>query len=204
MNGNLPSNDVLALLAIAVGVLGCFFGYRILKVMLGVMGFIAGAAGGWQAGLAFAPGNTGVAAIVALICGIIGAVLCIWLFFLGIFLLGASSGAIVANALFGTGTSQPQPLIILGFAIVFGIVAILIQKFMIILSTAFSGAYLIAAGVLHFMAGTKDPFSLGGSFLGASGRTGYIGLACWIILGLVGVSVQYRGGRKEEPVKPAE
>ena len=91
MNVNAWTGQMSAPLAVAVGILICFWGYCLLKVSLGVVGFIAGAAGGWAVGLSLAPGNSGIALLCAVIGAVIGAVLCIWLFFLGIFLLGASA-----------------------------------------------------------------------------------------------------------------
>jgi hypothetical protein len=162
------------------------------------MGFMTATAGGWTLGLSLAPNNSGIALICALIAGTIGAVLCIWLFFLGIFLLGASAGAIVAAAFFNAAGNQPQPILLLVFAVVFGTVALVVQKFMIITSTAFSGSYLVVAGALQLLTHVQN-----GSLLWfdrtqprTAGTLGYIALACWIILGLVGLSFQYRSSQK--------
>src|SRR5208282_1724103 len=120
MNVNVWAGQLTAPLAIVVGILICFFGYRIVKIALGILGFILGATGGWAAGLSLAPGNHGIALVCAVIGGVIGAVLCVWLFLLGIFLLGASAGAIVAAAFFSAAGNQLQPILLLVLAIVFG------------------------------------------------------------------------------------
>jgi hypothetical protein len=200
MNINAWAGQMTAPLAVAVGILICFLGYRLLKVTLAVVGLIAGAAGGWAVGLSLAPGNNGIALVCAIIGGVICAVLCIWLFFLGIFLLGASAGAIVATALFHAAGNQPQPILVLLLAIVFGVIALVMQKFMIIVSTAFIGSYLITAGIVHLLTGAKDVSALWFDHLqpGSAGILGYVALVFWLVVGLAGGSFQYRGRRRRE------
>jgi Domain of unknown function (DUF4203) len=91
---------VTAAVAIGAGILICFWGYRMLKVTLGIMGAVVGASGGWAVGLSLASGSTGIALVCAILGAVVGAGLCIWLFFLGIFLLGASAGTALAAAVF--------------------------------------------------------------------------------------------------------
>ena len=200
MNVNAWAGQITAPLAVAVGILICFWGYRLLKLTLGVMGFIAGATGGWAVGLSLAPSNSGIAVICAIVGGVIGAVLCIWLFLLGVFLLGASAGAIVATALFSTAGNQPQPILVLVLAIVFGIIAMVMQKLMIVVCTAFSGSYLVAVGLLHLLTGAQDASAPWFDHLrpGSTGILGYVALVFWLILGLAGGSFQYRGRRRRE------
>src|ERR1035437_10586851 len=100
MNHNLWTHQLTAPLTIAVGVLACFWGYRIGKVILGIMGFAGGFVGGWTAAASLAPGHDVIALVSALLGGVIGGVLCVWLYFLGVFLLGASAGVVVAGAVF--------------------------------------------------------------------------------------------------------
>jgi hypothetical protein len=189
------AGQLAAPLALVAGFLTCFWGYRILKITLGITGFIVGMAGGSSFGLSLAPGNNAVALICGLVAGVIGAVLCVWLFFLGVFLLGASTGAIVGAAICSAAAIEPQPIILIVVAIIFGLIALALQKFMIILSTAFGGSYLITAGILHFITGVQNisPPWFSHHQPGSVGLLGYIALAFWIILGLAGVSFQYRG-----------
>jgi hypothetical protein len=146
MNHDLWTHQLTAPLAIAVGVLACFWGYRIAKVILGIMGFAGGFVGGWMAAASLAPGHDVIALVSALLGGAIGSVLCVWLYFLGIFLLGASAGVVVAGAAFAGMGHEAQPIFLLVSAVAFGLLALALQKFMIIVSSAFSGSYLIAAG----------------------------------------------------------
>jgi hypothetical protein len=200
MDVNAWAGQITAPLAVAVGILICFWGYRLLKLTLGVMGFIAGASGGWAVGLSLAPGSNGIALVGALIGGVIGAALCIWLFFLGIFLLGASAGAVLATALFSAAGNQPQAVLLVVFAVVFGVIALVMQKLMIVVSTALSGSYLVTAGLLHLLTGAQDASALWFDHLqpGSPGILGYVALVFWLVLALAGGRFQYRGRRRRE------
>ena len=132
--------------------------------------------------------------------GVLSAVLCIWLFFLGIFLLGASAGAVVAAAVFSETGHQAQPILILVVAVGFGLLALLLQKFMIVVCTAFSGSYLVTAGLLHFINAGQNAALLwfDRSQPVSPGILGYVALAFWLVLGLVGASSQYGGRRRRD------
>ncbi len=200
MNANAWVGEMSAPLAVALGLLTCFLGYRLLKFTLGIMGFVAGASGGWAVGLSLEPGNNGIALVCAVIGAAIGAVLYIWLFYLGIFLLGASAGAVVAAALFNAAGNQPQPIPVLATAIVFGVLALVARKFMIITSTAFAGSYLVTAGLFHLAAGLQNhsPLWFNHAQPGSAGSWGYVALVFWLILGLAGVSFQNRAHRTKD------
>lgn len=202
MNDYAWTGQFAAPAAVAAGGLLCFFGYRILKLTLGITGFILGAGGGWTAGTSIAPGHDGIALLCAAVGGILGAILCVWLFFLGVFLVGLSAGAVVAAAVFDATGHQASPLVLAAVAIGFGLLALVLQKLMIIVSTAFSGSYLIAAGILQLahLAPKGVPLWFERLPAGTSGVLGYVVLAVWVILGLVGIRFQYRGApKKAEP-----
>jgi hypothetical protein len=197
MNDNSAAASLfITVLVVAVGFLNCFWGYRLLKLTLGIFGFLIGVTAGWNMGVSFAPGNSVVVGLLAIVAGLIGAVLCVWLFFLGIFLLGASAGATVALAFFGASGSPPQSIIILVVAVVFGVVALLVQKVMIIISTAFSGSYLITSSVCAVLVGAQNPLLSGQVPFHFPGGNG-LALVAWLVLGIAGMVVQFRNGPKK-------
>lgn len=200
MNATVWAGQLAAPLAVAAGIFICFCGYRILKLTLGITGFILGAAAGWSFGLSVAPDNSAIALVCAVIAGAISAALCIWLFFLGIFLLGAGTGAIVGAALFSMAGNQVQPILLLACALLLGVIALVLQKFMIIVSTSFSGSYLIAGGILCLLTGVRNGSPLWFDRLqpGSAGIPDYIALAFWLLLGLAGVSFQYKSSLTRE------
>ena len=205
MNDYTWTGPIAAPLAIAVGLFACFWGYQLVKLILGIMGFAAGATAGWAAAMALAPSHSLVGLVCAGIGGVIGAILFIWLYFFGIFLLGASAGAVVAAAAFSGTGHQAQPILMLACAVVFGLLALLLQKFMIAISTAFGGSYLVTAGLLRFFrtGPPAAPLWFNDTHAAAPGLLGYVALAFWLILGLVGVRSQYGAARrKAEATRP--
>ncbi len=200
MNNNAWVGEIGAPLVIAVGLLTCFLGYRLLKLTLGLMGLVAGASAGWALGMSLEPGNNGIALVCAVIGAAIGAVLYLWLFYVGVFLLGASAGAIVAAALCNGAGYLPQPIPVLAAALVFGVLALVMQKFMIILSTAFLGSYLVMAGLFRLVPSLQNhsPLWFNHAQPGSAGSWGYAALVLWLILGLVGVRFQRRAHRTKD------
>lgn len=201
------SQDMLNLLfglGILFGIIQCFFGYRIFKIILGLMGFILG---GILAGaIAFALSQEEAVAILAgLIGGCVGAILMVILYFVGIFLIGAFLGAGLGTALFLAAESNPEPAVLVILGIIGGVIALILQKFIIIVSTSFGGASNVVTGIAYFTTDAIKPTGFDRFF-----RTGrihletiydqlfqpeerhfYIMLVCWIVLGIAGVTVQY-------------
>ena len=206
MNDHLWAHPLAAPLAMAAGILACFWGYRMVKVILGIMGFGVGFAGGWVAGGELAPGHDWIALVAALVGVVVGGVLCVWLYLLGVFLLGASAGLVMAGAVFAGMGHAAQPLVLVIAAVVFGLLALAVQKFMIILSSAFSGSYLLAAGLLHLASMGRDtaPIWFGGIRAGWAEVMVYVALVLWLVCGISGVKYQYRSGRKQVQTPTAE
>jgi hypothetical protein len=142
--------------------------------------------------------------LAGLVGGIIGAVLVVAFYFIGIFLLGAWLGSLLGILLTGGGESTVATVIILVLAVMGGIVALMLQKLMIILSTSLSGAWAIVSGVFHFLGGARGPiqpfrYHPNLRALRPMGAWGYVMLLCWILLGVAGMVVQYRITREREP-----
>ena len=133
-----------AIILLIGGLLACFAGYRIFRVVLGIYGFILGAllasnvVGGEQSGammLAAAIGG-----------GLVGALLLIAAYFVGVALIGAGFGAGLAN-LIGAGIGrEPHILVVILLAIVGALAALRLQRYVIVVATAFGGAQTIVVG----------------------------------------------------------
>src|SRR5881409_3533301 len=76
------------------GLLSCFAGYRLFKVVLGIYGFILGA---MLASSMMAASNTIGMVVAALAGGLVGALALMFAYFVGIALVGAGLGALVAH-----------------------------------------------------------------------------------------------------------
>ena len=96
---------LIALASIGLCVVYCFFGYRIFKIVLGILGFISGASVAARIALDVFGGGQVVAILAGLVGGIIGAILVGVFYFIGIFLLGAWLGSLLGILLTGGGDS---------------------------------------------------------------------------------------------------
>jgi hypothetical protein len=135
-----------AIVLVIGGALACFFGYRLFRVVLGIYGFILGAA---IASSVMAPGNTGSLLLAAVIGGVIGAVVLNLAYFLGVALIGAGAGALAIHFLWASiGRGDPHVALVIIFAVIGAIVATRLQRYVIILATAFGGAWTAIVGVL--------------------------------------------------------
>ncbi len=185
-------NDVagfLGFVLLSLGVAQCFFGYRIFRFLLGLSGFVVGAA----LGAMLARNASAFEAILTVLAlGVLGATLAVWAYLVGIFLTGAFVGGAL-GALFGALADSEGAAMGLGLigGIAGGIIALQVQKFVIVVSTAIQGAAVTVAGATLLMA----PDLLGASperltrVLVADGgpRVGV-----WLLLVIAGIIAQYR------------
>src|SRR4249919_3494863 len=85
-----------AIVLVAGGLLSCFAGYRVFRIVLGIYGFIIGAL------LASSFMGTDQAlymVIAAIVGGLAGATILILAYFVGVALIGAGVGALAANVI---------------------------------------------------------------------------------------------------------
>ena len=142
--------------AIVLGLLGiveCFFGYRFFRIVLAIVGFFVGA------GIAIALVNTDQSAVnllAGVIGGLIGATIFYFLYFLGTFLAGIALGATVAAILAGNLglTASATNIVVLVGAVIGGILGFVLSKYIIMLSTAVTGATQIVYALLLLLPGT--------------------------------------------------
>ena len=182
--------NTIMLFGILLGALQCFFGYRLFKIIVGIIGFLIGSALAGSLSFFLSPETT-IAIIVGLVGGIIGAATMLTFFYVGIFLIGTILGAIVGSVLFSIAGVNPMPIVIVVAAIISGIVALLIQKYMIIASTAFGGSWLIMAAVAYFFTRAKSPAEIE-YILQSRGTLYFIILLFWIALGICGLLTQLK------------
>jgi hypothetical protein len=182
-----------AVLLILGGALACFAGYRLFRIVLGLYGFILGAL--------IASSMMGVTngvnmVVAAIVGGLAGALILVFAYFIGIALIGAGLGALLANAIWNLfqGTEVPWQ-IALSAAVVGAITAMVLQRYVIIVSTAFSGGWTLLVGAITV--GGVRTISRSASLADAwvfypiSPAPGekWVSFA-WIVLGLIGTGVQ--------------
>lgn len=181
-----------ALVLLAGGLLSCFAGYRVFRIVLGIYGFILGAL---LASSAMGTDHTLYMVGAALVGGIVGALILILAYFVGVALIGAGIGALVANLAGAALGREPHVAVVILLAVLGALGALALQRYVIIAATGFGGAWTAIVGALA-LAGDRTASQ-------AAGRTD-VWLAyplnpapgqrwvvfAWLALGLVGVIVQ--------------
>jgi hypothetical protein len=189
------SSFALLIVSVLFGILACFWGYRAFKVVLGIVGFATGAYLGATAG-AFFTGGFGIIAVIAgLIGGLIGAALVSIFYFVGVFVLGALGGWVIYTMIAGAAGYGPQIILLVALALIGGVLAVVFQKFLIIISTAFIGSWCIVSGGFSLLGSDLGPFDLFSSperLLRPAGGLNTIIVICWVALGIAGSIFQFR------------
>jgi len=183
------------ILTLLFGILSCFWGYRAFKIVLGVVGFAAGAYLGASA-VAFFTGGFGVVAVITgLVGGLIGATLVSFVYYVGVFVLGALGGWVVYTMIAGAAGCGPRLILLVIPVLAGGILALFFQKFLIIVSTAFIGSWCIVSGGFSLLGSDFGPFDLFCApvrLLRPVGGINTIVVICWVALGILGSIFQFR------------
>ena len=180
-----------AVLLVISGAIACFAGYRLFKIVLGVYGFILGA---MIASSMMGVSNTTGMVVAALVGGIAGALLLVFAYFVGIALVGAGLGALIAHVGWSwIGSGDPPAIAVILLSIVGSIGAMVLQRYVIIVSTAFGGAWtVIVAGLALFgnRAATRPTADVWILYPMTPAPASSAVPIAWIILGLFGTAVQ--------------
>jgi hypothetical protein len=198
----LPANYQLpaALVLLLGGIVACFFGYRLFRIVLAIFGFILGAL---AASSVFGVSDTVPMIVAAAVGGLAGAALLIGAYFVGVALVGAALGAVVANLLFSAGAADPHFLVVVFFAIAGAALSMYLQRYVLIVGTSFGGAWTMLVGAMALVGNTaalraaaEGDVWVAYPLNPAPGQR-WVPIA-WIALSLVGLSVQMglTGGEK--------
>jgi len=140
-----------AAILLAGGLLSCLFGYRLFRFVLAVFGFIIG---GLAASSIFGESATTAMVVGAIVGGLAGAVLLLAAYFVGVALIGAGLGALIVNLIWSRIPGDPHPAVVIIAAIAGALVATWLQRYVIILGTAFGGAWTTVVGAAALMGNT--------------------------------------------------
>jgi hypothetical protein len=195
-----------ASLLVLGGVIACFLGYRLFKFVLAIFGFIIGAL---AASSIWGASDTTYMVIAAIVGGIGGSLLLLAAYFVGVALVGAGLGALIANLLWTQIEGDPHPFVVVLFSVAGALLATWLQRYVIILGTAFGGAWTLIVGALAMMGDkTAMTAAAAGDIWVAYPMNPAPGQAwvpyVWIGLGLAGTLVQMfvTGGESGRIVKP--
>ncbi len=182
-----------------LGVLVCFFGYRLLRFTLTVAGLALGGYLGYFIATKAGAVNW-VVLVVTILLGIVGAVVTAFLFKAAVFLLGAAAGGLVA-AVFSSATGWQHLLILAIAGLIGGVLALFIQRPVLSFLTAFLGSWWVVAGLYNLLGVVlKGSRHITRLRLGEGIELPLL-LISWLVLGMVGFFVQMvktGKGRKKE------
>jgi len=182
-----------AIVLVLGGALACFAGYRLFRFVLAIYGFILGA---MLASSLVAPSMTVWMVVAAIVGGLVGAVVLMFAYLVGIALVGAGLGALVAHfaaQYFGPG--DPPPIVLIVLAVLGAIAAMLLQRYVIIVATAFGGAWTVIVGLFAATGDRRAVRAAAGGdvwiFYPMNPAPGQRWVPIvWILLGLIGTGVQ--------------
>jgi len=170
----------IGILAIMVGLMSCFFGYPLFRVMLIFAGFI----GGYLIGQSFVQtGHGWLAFLSGITAGIIMALFAYPLWSVGVFVIGAALGIIILSSIAIILNTSLTVMIVLA-VIVAGLMGFLfyqVRDFFVMLTTGFYGAVEIVYGAGYFI----PILSL------RHGSPNFFALAAVILLSSIGFLLQY-------------
>lgn len=181
-----------ALFLVLGGALSCFAGYRLFKITLAIYGFIFGA---MFASSTMGASNTTGMILAAIAGGLVGALILVFAYFIGIALVGAGLGALVAHVGWAyVRPGDPPAVAIVVLAVLGAIGAMLLQRYVIVVATAFGGAWTLILGALAIAdRGAERASRVGDVWIlyptSVGPGRGWVPVA-WILLGIVGTTVQ--------------
>ena len=187
----------VAIILLAGGIVSCFFGYRLLRVLLAAYGFIGGVLLAVQFGGELEPWSSVALTIGA---GAAGAVLAIVAYLAGVALLGAASGALALNAFRTAEAGEPGLWLLLGVSLAGALAALVVRRYVIVVGTSFIGSWAALVGGM----------ALAGNSAAAAATRGDVRqmyplapvdmqlefAVAWFVLAAAALVVQFRSGRK--------
>jgi Domain of unknown function (DUF4203) len=193
-----------ALVLTVGGLISCFAGYRLFRVVLGLYGFFLGA---MITTSTMGTANMWYLVLAAVVGGLVGAVLMVAAYFLGVGLVGAGLAALALNGVWRVVAGGDPPTLVLVLVCVVGALAALsVVRYVVVFGTAIAGAWTLIVGGLALTgrstvagAGARDVWVV--YPLDPMPGRWWI-LALWLALSLAGVIVQLSTTTKTAKRKP--
>ena len=149
MNPSAELYPWISVATIAWGVLDCFFGYKVFKVTLGLLGGLMGVVGGQAAGQALGLGPAGEIGGM-IVGGLLGAGLAFLLYVAAVFVAGFGFGATLGILLLANYHHMVALLSGGVLGIIGGFLAVKVQRILITLSTALLGSFRAMLALSYF------------------------------------------------------
>ena len=181
-----------ALVLVLAGAVACFAGFRLFRIVLAVFGFILGA---MLVSSLMGISNTAGLVVAALVGGLVGAAILLFAYFVGIAIVGAGVGALVAHAGWAfVGSGDPPVLAVIGLAVLGALGAMFVQRHVIVVTTAFVGGWTLIVGILAAVGdrgalAAKSASSVWILYPTTTAGYGWMPFV-WVAIGLAGTTVQ--------------
>jgi hypothetical protein len=137
-----------AIVLLLGGLLACFAGYRVFRIVLAIYGFILGAL---LASSFMGTDQTLWMVLTWIAGGVAGALIMLVAYFAGVALLGAGIAAAAAHMIFAAFKSEPGVLVLILVSVAGALAALALQRYVIIVATAFGGAQTALVGAAALM-----------------------------------------------------
>lgn len=193
VSGHVP----VAVILLVGGLLSCFLGYRLLRLLVAVYGFGLGVI----IVTAFAD-RLEPWAMVAVMAGggLLGALLAKAAYLAVVAVLGAGIGALVVQAGWLSAAGEPGLWVVLSVCLAGALVALVLRKYVVIVGTSFGGAWTALVGGLALAGDDSAVAAASGDvqqvYPLAPASTQMEFAVAWYVLGCVALLVQLRTGRR--------
>jgi len=137
-----------AVVFVVGGLLTCFAGFRLFRIVLALYGFFAGAMIGSHM---TDPGNTWSVAMYGLVGGVVGAAVMVVAYFVGVGLIGAGLAALVLNVAWKAIGGEPPTIVLVIVCVVGAVLALNVVRYVVIFGSAIAGSWTALVGGLALM-----------------------------------------------------
>ena len=195
---------VAAIILLAAGLAACFLGYRLFRWLLVLYGFAGGA---WVTSLFVGTLSPWTGAAVVLVGGLAGAAVLLVVYLAAVAVAGAGVGVLVLNLSWAPARGEPEPWMVILACLVGASLAVILQRYVIIVATAFGGAWTALVGALALVGHPGAQAVAGGDLwqmYPLAPARGQVPFAVgWLSLGLLAALWQLLGARSAQSA-PAE
>jgi hypothetical protein len=134
-----------AVILLISGAVACFGGYRLFRFVLGIYGFILGA---MVTTSVMGTSSTAALIVAAIVGGLIGAVLMVAAYFVGIGLIGAALASLVVHLVWRVIGGDPPTLLLVVMAVLGALGALSVARYVAVIGTALAGSWTMIVGGL--------------------------------------------------------
>jgi MFS family permease len=192
--------DAAMAVAIAVGTLYCFLGYRVFRLTLGMTGFLLAGASASGIAAILSDADPVYVAVALLLGGISGAMALIFAYKAGVFCVGTLGGIVAAMHFIPDRTQGWELWAIIGVGLGVGCIALVLERLIMSLATSAIGSWVLVMGLTYFLMGREFAPSPEQPVPAGDNRLYFF--AAWLVLALLGAFFQFTAPRAKPQPSP--